>query len=66
MVFSYSDVSHEHVMHAASRVLAAGANFTLLGPTRHDDRADVPAVAVMRRAHRRRQEPDDQGDRRAC
>ncbi len=30
--FSYSDVSHGYVMEEASRVLAAGANFTLLGP----------------------------------
>ncbi|MEX2406217.1 MAG: GTPase, partial [Actinomycetota bacterium] len=27
VVFSYSDVAHEHVMHKASEVLAAGANF---------------------------------------
>src|SRR5436305_14323145 len=32
VVFAYSDVSHEYVMHRASRVLAAGANFELLGP----------------------------------
>ena len=32
VVFSYSDVSHEYVMHKASTVLAAGANFVLLGP----------------------------------
>lgn len=31
VVFSYSDASHEHVMHKASEVLAAGANFMLLG-----------------------------------
>lgn len=31
VVFSYSDVSHEHVMHAASRVIAKGADFKLLG-----------------------------------
>jgi predicted GTPase len=30
--FSYSDTSHEYVMHKASDVLAAGASFTLLGP----------------------------------
>ena len=29
VVFAYSDVSHEFVMHEASRVLAAGADFTL-------------------------------------
>ncbi|MGZ4261423.1 MAG: GTP-binding protein, partial [Solirubrobacteraceae bacterium] len=32
VVFAYSDVSHEDVMHQASRVLAAGPDFTLLGP----------------------------------
>jgi predicted GTPase len=32
VVFAYSDVSHEYVMHRASMVLAAGASFTLLGP----------------------------------
>src|SRR5687767_13349741 len=32
VVFSYSDVTHEHVMHVASRALAAGASFKLLSP----------------------------------
>lgn len=32
VVFSYSDISHEYVMHRASIVLANGASFTLLGP----------------------------------
>lgn len=31
VVFSYSDVPHSYVMHQASKVLAAGANFRLLG-----------------------------------
>ena len=31
VVFSYSDVSHEYVMHKASTVIAAGASFVLLG-----------------------------------
>ncbi|MGB8951848.1 MAG: cyclic 2,3-diphosphoglycerate synthase [Candidatus Aminicenantales bacterium] len=30
--FSYSDISHEYVMHKASQVMAAGASFILLGP----------------------------------
>src|SRR6187397_3436719 len=34
VVFSYSDVTHEHVMHIASRALAAGGSFRLLSP--HD------------------------------
>lgn len=32
VVFAYSDVTHDHVMQVASRALAAGADFTLLGP----------------------------------
>ena len=46
VVFSYSDVSHEYVMHMASRVLAAGANFLLLGPDDTMLEATVPVVAV--------------------
>src|SRR3989440_10309728 len=32
VVFSYSDVTHEHVMHIGSRSLAAGASYKLLAP----------------------------------
>jgi len=32
VVFSYSDISHNYVMHKASEVIAAGADFWLLGP----------------------------------
>jgi len=32
VVFAYSDVTHEHVMHRASDALAAGADFWLMGP----------------------------------
>ena len=46
VVFSYSDVTHEHVMHKASEVLAAGANFVLLGPRATMLKATVPVVAV--------------------
>jgi predicted GTPase len=45
-VFAYSDVSHEAVMHLASRVQAAGADFLLLGPRRTMLRASRPVVAV--------------------
>jgi len=34
VVFAYSDVSHTNVMHLASRVLACGADFKLIGPER--------------------------------
>jgi len=46
VVFSYSDVSHAYVMHKASEVLAAGANFVLLGPRQTMLKATVPVVAV--------------------
>ncbi len=46
VVFAYSDVPHEYVMHKASQVLAAGADFALLG-TRHTQlRSSKPVVAV--------------------
>ncbi len=46
VVFAYSDVSHEHVMHRASAVLAAGADFRLLGPDATMLAATRPVVAV--------------------
>jgi predicted GTPase len=46
VVFAYSDVAHETVMHAASRVLAAGADFELLGPRRTMLRSTRPIVAT--------------------
>ena len=46
VVFAYSDVSHETVMHAASRVLAAGADFQLLGPDRTMLRSRRPVLAI--------------------
>jgi predicted GTPase len=46
VVFAYSDVSHEHVMHVASRALAAGASFRLLSPAETMLSADKPVVAV--------------------
>jgi len=46
VVFSYSDVSHEYVMHRGSQVLAAGANYVLLGPNATMLQATVPVVAV--------------------
>jgi len=46
VVFAYSDVSHETVMHAASRVLAAGADFTLLGPDRTMIPSHKPVIAI--------------------
>jgi predicted GTPase len=46
VVFAYSDVTHAHVMHLASRALAAGADFVLLGPARTMLTASIPVIAV--------------------
>lgn len=46
VVFAYSDVSHETVMHKASIVLAAGADFRLIGPKASMLKARVPLVSV--------------------
>jgi predicted GTPase len=46
VVFAYSDISHTHVMHIASRVLAAGADYVLLGPRSTMIEARLPVVAV--------------------
>jgi predicted GTPase len=46
VVFAYSDVSHGHVMRVASRALATGADFVLLGPERTMLAAAVPVIAV--------------------
>ena len=46
VVFSYSDVSHEYVMHKGSEAMAAGANFLLLGPRDTMLEATVPVVAM--------------------
>ncbi len=46
VVFAYSDVSHATVMHAASRALAAGADFVLLGPHRTMLEPAKPVIAV--------------------
>ena len=46
VVLAYSDLPHAEVMHRASRALAAGADFALLGPQRTMIRACVPVIAV--------------------
>ena len=46
VVFSYSDVSHEHVMHIASRALAAGADFRLVAPQETELATSKPCVAI--------------------
>ena len=46
VVFSYSDVSHGYVMNEASRALAAGATFVLLGPEATMIKPSKPLVSV--------------------
>jgi len=46
VVFAYSDVSHEYVMHKASQVMAAGADFRLMGPGSTQLQSSKPVVAV--------------------
>lgn len=46
VVFSYSDVSHEYVMNRASKALAAGANFMLLGPGSTMVKSVKPVISV--------------------
>ena len=46
VVFAYSDVTHEHVMHIGSRALAAGASYRLLSPVTTMLPSSKPVVAV--------------------
>jgi predicted GTPase len=46
VVFAYSDVTHEHVMHVGSRTLAAGASFRLIAPRETMIRSTKPVVAI--------------------
>jgi predicted GTPase len=46
VVFAYSDTSHTYVMHKASEVLAAGADFRLMGPNATQLKSSKPVIAV--------------------
>src|SRR5436305_5013248 len=46
VVFAYSDVTHEHVMHLGSRALAAGTSYRLLSPRETMLTSAKPVVAV--------------------
>jgi predicted GTPase len=46
VVFAYSDVSHETVMHKASQVLAAGADYWLMGPKATQLKSSRPVVSI--------------------
>lgn len=46
VVFAYSDVTHEYVMHKASQVIAAGADFVLLGGLATMLASEKPVVSI--------------------
>jgi predicted GTPase len=46
VVFSYSDVSHEYVMHKASQCVSLGADFVLPGPEKTMLKSNVPVISV--------------------
>lgn len=46
VAFSYSDIAHTDIMHIASSVMAAGADFTLIGATYTMLRSRKPVVAI--------------------
>lgn len=46
VIFAYSDMAHADVMHRASRALASGADFSLLGPRRTMLPSRLPVIAI--------------------
>lgn len=46
VVFSYSDVSHQTLMHLASRAVASGADFWLLSTERAQLRSCLPVISI--------------------
>lgn len=46
VIFAYSDVSHEYVMHKASLVIATGASFRLLGPQSTMLSSKKPVISI--------------------
>ena len=46
VLFSYSDISHVNLMHLASRAVASGADFWLLGANHTQLKARVPVISV--------------------
>lgn len=46
VVFAYSDVSHDYVMHKAAEVLAAGADLRLLGPKATMLQSELPIISI--------------------
>ncbi|MCK4847454.1 MAG: GTPase [Candidatus Heimdallarchaeota archaeon] len=47
VILAYSDLSYPYVMHLASIVLAAGADFRILGPDHTMLKSSLPLIAVL-------------------
>jgi len=47
VAFSYSDLSHNNVMHIGSRALSCGANYMLLGPKQTQIKSTKPVISVV-------------------
>lgn len=46
IIFAYSDISHDYVMHKASEVLALGADFRLMGPHNTQIASSRPIISI--------------------
>lgn len=46
VVFAYSDISHQDLMHKASAVIAAGADFRMFGANNSMIDTEVPVIAI--------------------
>jgi predicted GTPase len=46
VIFAYSDVSHEYVMHKASLILATGADFRLMGLSTTQLKSSKPVISI--------------------
>ena len=46
VVFSYSDISHQNLMHLASRVVTTGADFWLLSSQKTQLKSSVPVISI--------------------
>lgn len=46
VIFAYSDISHENVMHIASTVLSAGPDFRLMGPENTSIKSTKPMISI--------------------
>ncbi len=46
VIFAYSDLSHEDIMHKASSILAIGADFRLMGPENTSIKSTKPVISI--------------------